>query len=105
MTAVQEKQQGPYSGSVKEKKNEVKIAFRVKANKISEIRRFQGMILFIKKMYLYDLMNIVYNNMEEEYFENYAVFNIPEEKMNQFVKTIALLSVDFQIQEYIEVNG
>ena len=82
---------------------QVKIAFRVKANKISENRRFQGMLLFLKKMYLYDLMQIVYDNMAEEYFENFAVFNIPEENVNQFTQTVTLLSVDFQIQEYIEL--
>ena len=61
---------------------QVKVVFKVKANKISENRRFQGMILFLKKMYLYDLKQLVCDFQVEEYFENYAVFNIPEENVN-----------------------
>ena len=76
---------------------QVEVVFKVKANKISENRRFQGMILFLKKMYLYELKHLVYDFHVEEYFENYAVFNIPEENMNQFTQTVTLLSVDFQI--------
>jgi len=83
---------------------QVKVVFKIKANKIAENRRFQAMVLFLKKIYLYNLMQLVYDYEVDEYFDNYANFEIPDENANQFIQTVALLSHDFLISEYITVS-